>query len=83
VLLSFIHTKLKIHYGSSKTADDYRAFGDYQYFFSFGGDQYFDLPASIDSNYGVSGQITQVSNAFFTIPTQLAGFAAFGNLCIA
>jgi hypothetical protein len=50
---------------------------------SFGGDQYFDLPASIDSNYGVSGQITQVSNAFFTIPTQLAGFAAFGNLCIA
>ena len=56
-----------------------REFGDYQFYMSFGGDQYFDLPASIDSNYGVLGQVTQVSNAFFTIPTQLAGYAAYGN----
>ena len=68
---------LKASFGGEKTA---RAFGDYQFYLSYGGDQLFNLPFAVDSNFGVSGQISQVSNSFFTIPCQLAGYAAYGKL---
>jgi hypothetical protein len=44
--------------------DQSKAFGDYQYFLSFGGDQYLDIPLAIDAAYGPRGLVS-ISSTFY------------------
>ena len=57
-----------------------RFFGDYQYFLSFGGDQYFDLPLAIDAIYGTRGLIVQVGHFLSQVSYEITGYAAIGKL---
>jgi hypothetical protein len=57
-----------------------RFFGDYQYFLSFGGDQYFDLPLAIDAIYGTRGLIVQVGHCLSQVSYEVTGYAAIGKL---
>ena len=56
-----------------------RAFGDYQYYLSFGGDQYFNMPKVIDSVFGLAGQVSQMSNWICAVPFELVGYTVYGN----
>ena len=56
-----------------------RAFGDYQYYLSFGGDQYFNMPRVIDSVFGLAGQLSQMSNWICAVPFELVGYTVYGN----
>ena len=57
-----------------------RLYGDYQYFLSFGGDQYFDIPNIIENNFGVLGQVVHVAHFIAGQSFELAGYTAFGKL---
>ena len=56
-----------------------RAYGDYQYYMSFGGDQYFDLNRAIDAIYGASGLIIQTGHWLSQVSYEVAGYTAIGN----
>jgi hypothetical protein len=56
-----------------------RAYGDYQYFLSFGGDQYFDIPNIIENNFGVLGLVVHVAHFIAGQSFELAGYTAFGE----
>ena len=62
--------------------DESKAFGDYQYFLSFGGDQYLDIPLSIDAVYGTRGMIVQICHFFSQVSYEVTGYAAMGNFII-
>ena len=55
-----------------------RLFGDYQYFLSFGGDQYLDIPLAIDAVYGTRGLIVQVGHFISQVSYEVTGYAALG-----
>jgi len=57
-----------------------RAFGDYQYFISFLGDQYLDIPLAIDAIYGTRGLIVQLCHFFSQVSYEVTGYAAIGQL---
>jgi len=61
------------------TAGDSKAFGDYQYYMSFGGDQYFDLNRAIDAIYGASGLLIQTGHWMSQTSYEVAGYTAIGN----
>ena len=67
--------------GSSTDVGLPRAFGDYQYYASFGGDQYLDLPAAIDNIYGTSGIWPQVVHVMSQPFFEAAGYTAMGKAC--
>jgi len=56
-----------------------KAFGDYQYFLSFGGDQYLDIPLSIDAAYGTRGLIVQCGHFVSQVSYEVAGYTALGE----
>ena len=59
--------------------DTSRAFGDYQYYMSFGGDQYFNLPATIDAIFGASGIYPQMGHVLSQPSFEAAGYTAMGQ----
>jgi hypothetical protein len=59
-----------------------KAFGDYQYYFSFGGDQYFNLPAAIDNIFGTQGIWPQIIHVMSQPAFEAAGYTAMGNFCV-
>ena len=61
-------------------SEDSRAFGDYQYFISFLGDQYLDIPLAIDAIYGTRGLIVQLTHFFSQVSFEVTGYAALGNV---
>ena len=61
------------------TSQDPKAFGDYQYYMSFGGDQYFDLNKVIDAIYGASGLIIQTGHWMSQVSYEVTGYTAMGN----
>jgi len=56
-----------------------RAFGDYQYYVSLGGDQYFNLPASVDAIFGASGVYPQMCHVLSQPSFESAGYTAMGE----
>ena len=56
-----------------------RAYGDYQYYMSFGGDQYFDLNKAIDAIFGASGLLIQTGHWMSQVSYEVAGYSAIGN----
>lgn len=56
-----------------------RLFGDYQYYISFGGDQYLDIPLAIDAAYGTRGLIVQVGHFISQVSYEVTGYAALGK----
>jgi hypothetical protein len=58
---------------------DPRAYGDYQYYLSFGGDQYFDIPNIIENNFGVLGLVVHVAHFIAGQSFELAGYTAYGE----
>jgi hypothetical protein len=58
--------------------DQSKAFGDYQYFLSFGGDQYLDIPLAIDAAYGTRGLIVQMGHFLSQVSYEVTGYAAMG-----
>jgi hypothetical protein len=60
-------------------SDQSKAFGDYQYFLSFGGDQYLDIPLAIDAAYGTRGLIVQMGHFTSQVSYEVIGYAAIGN----
>ena len=58
---------------------DKRAFGEYQYFLSFGGDQYFDIPNIIENNYGILGINVHIAHYIAGQVFELTGYTAFGK----
>jgi hypothetical protein len=60
-------------------ADQSRAFGDYQYYLSFGGDQYLNIPAAVDGIIGVSGLYRQMGHALSQPSFESAGYTAMGR----
>ena len=58
---------------------DPRAYGDYQYFLSFGGDQYFDIPNIMENNFGVLGLVVHVAHFMAGQSFELAGYTAYGK----
>ena len=56
-----------------------RRFGDYQYYMSFGGDQYFDLIRALDAIYGTSGIIIQLGHFISQASYEMTGYAAMGE----
>ena len=59
-----------------------KAFGDYQYYWSFGGDQYFNLPAAIDNIFGTQGIWPQIIHVMSQPAFEAAGYTAMGNICV-
>jgi hypothetical protein len=64
---------------SSYTSLFPRAFGDYQYYLSFGGDQYFDIPNIMENNFGVLGLVVHVTHFIAGQSFELAGYTAYGK----
>ena len=64
---------------STAELDSSRAFGDYQYYMSFGGDQYFNLPAAIDNIFGTSGIYPQLGHVLAQPNFEAAGYTAIGE----
>jgi hypothetical protein len=58
---------------------DPRAYGDYQYYLSFGGDQYFDIPNIIENNFGVLGLVVHVTHFIAGQSFELTGYSAYGK----
>lgn len=58
--------------------EDSKKFGDYQYYMSFGGDQYFDLPRPIDAIFGSGGLIIQTGHWMSQVSYEVAGYTAIG-----
>ena len=56
-----------------------REFGDYQFYMSFGGDQYLNRPASVDGIIGVSGIYRQISHLLSQPAFEAAGYTAMGK----
>ena len=56
-----------------------KAFGDYQYFLSFGGDQYLDIPLAIDAAYGTRGLIVQCGHFVSQVSYEVTGYTALGE----
>ena len=56
-----------------------RAFGDYQYFLSYGGDRFFNMPLVIETETGLFGHIIQIVDTIVIIPFQLVGYSAYGK----
>lgn len=56
-----------------------KAFGDYQYYLSFGGDQYLDIPLAIDAAYGTRGMVVQIGHCLSQVSYEVTGYAAMGN----
>ena len=59
--------------------DQSKAFGEYQYFLSFGGDQYLDIPLAIDAAYGTRGLIVQMGHFVSQVSYEMTGYAAMGE----
>ena len=59
--------------------DQPKAFGEYQYFLSFGGDQYLDIPLAIDAAYGIRGMIVQVGHFISQVSYEVTGYATMGK----
>ena len=59
--------------------DQSKAFGEYQYFLSFGGDQYLDIPLAIDAAYGTRGLIVQMGHFVSQVSYEMTGYAAMGK----
>ena len=59
--------------------DNSRAFGDYQYYVSYGGDQYFNVPAAIDNIFGASGIYPQLGHVLAQPSFEAAGYTAIGK----
>ena len=57
-----------------------KAFGDYQYFLSFGGDQYLDIPLAIDAAYGIRGMIVQIGHCISQVSYEVTGYAVMGKI---
>jgi hypothetical protein len=64
---------------STQLLSEKKGFGDYQFFLSYGGDQYLDLPNSIDGNFGTSGIVIHVSHFIAGQVFELTGYTTFGN----
>jgi len=64
---------------ASAGSETSKAYGDYQYYMSFGGDQYFDLNRAIDAIYGSGGLIIQTGHWMSQVSYEVAGYAAIGN----
>ena len=64
---------------SSTALTNPRAYGDYQYFLSFGGDQYFDIPNIMENDFGVLGQVVHVVHFIAGQSFELAGYTAYGK----
>lgn len=62
-----------------ESSGDSKKFGDYQYFMSFGGDQYFDLNKAIDAIFGASGLIIQTGHWLSQVSYEVAGYTTVGN----
>lgn len=60
-------------------AQSSKGFGDYQYFLSFGGDQYLDIPLAIDAAYGTRGLIVQIGHFTSQVSFEVVGYAAMGE----
>jgi hypothetical protein len=56
-----------------------KAFGDYQYYLSFGSDQYLDIPLAIDAAYGTRGLIVQMGHFVSQVSYEVTGYAAMGK----
>ena len=54
-------------------------YGAYQYYLSFGGDQFFNIPTIIDNNFGVLGLGIHVAHFIGGMSFELAGYTAYGN----
>ena len=59
--------------------DQSKAFGDYQYYLSFGGDQYLDMPLAIDAAYGIRGMIVQIGHFISQVSYEVIGYATMGK----
>ncbi len=57
--------------------DQSKAFGEYQYFLSFGGDQYLDIPLAIDAAYGTRGLVSISSTFYVRLFCTIVVLAAF------
>ena len=66
--------------GAISELDSSRAFGDYQYYVSYGGDQYFNLPAAIDNIFGASGIYPQLGHVLAQPSFEAAGYTAIGEV---
>ena len=62
------------------TSAEAKAYGDYQYYMSFGGDQYFDLNRAIDAIYGSTGILIQTGHWMSQTSYEVAGYTAIGEL---
>lgn len=63
------------------TSAEAKAYGDYQYYMSFGGDQYFDLNRAIDAIYGSTGILIQTGHWMSQMSYEVAGYTAIGEIC--
>lgn len=59
--------------------DQLRAFGEYQYYLSYGGDQYFNVPRVIDNVFGPPGIYRQLGHMLAQISFEAAGYTAMGQ----
>ena len=67
--------------GTCSSVDVYepRAFGEYQYYQSFGGDQYYNMPLVMENVFGVLGIVIHVSHFIAGLVFELTGYTTFGN----
>jgi hypothetical protein len=64
---------------ASGTASEPRRFGDYQYFMSFGGDQFYNIPQIMENVFGVLGIVIHVSHFIAGQVFELTGYTTFGE----
>ena len=55
-----------------------RAYGDYQFYLSYGGDQYFNVPRVIDNVFGPPGIYRQLGHILAQTNFEAAGYTAIG-----
>ncbi len=77
-LLSNYYLQNKYSLPTNNSAISSRAYGDYQYYLSFGGDQLMNVPSSIDGIFGVSGLMTLVAHIVIAMPSELIGYTTYG-----
>ncbi len=79
-LFSNYYLQNKYSRASNTSAISSRAYGDYQYYVSFGGDQLMNVPSGIDGIFGVSGLMTLVAHIVIAMPSELVGYTTYGIL---
>ena len=63
----------------ASVSEEPRLYGDYQYYLSFGGDQYFDMPNIIENNFGILGINVHVAHFIAGQTFELTGYTAYGK----